>query len=324
MNASKEQESKYMIIEALEDNFTVTLNGRNAFVEYSIDGEIWNTLNVGQTTSTINSGEQLLFKGKHTQTGLVYLGFKIKKQCNLKGTCMALLGDEYAIKNKTLKNRNFAFSGLFVGCTGILSVDKNFLPATTLSNSCYEDMFSGCTSLVNAPELPASTLTQYCYSSMFEGCTKLNYIKMLATDISASACLFGWVNGVSSTGTFVKNPAMTSLPTGLSGIPSGWTVVNDGEESGGKPTNCLTLKPSLNKGDINVDFSFDFPPTSDLTVNLSIPNGLGKTTAQINFWKDVQSGSKNSIGMGTSTEIQILSYEPAEDDTYIYEIIIEQ
>ena len=56
---------------------------------------------------------------------------------------------------------------------------------------------------------------------------------MLATDISASSCLSNWVNGVASTGTFVKNPAMTSLTTGQSGIPSGWTVINDGEESGG-------------------------------------------------------------------------------------------
>jgi hypothetical protein len=65
---------------------------------------------------------------------------------------------------------------------------------------------------------------------MFRDCSKLNYIKMLATDISASNCLENWVSGVSSTGTFVKNPAMTTLHYGWSGIPEGWTVVNDGEE----------------------------------------------------------------------------------------------
>ena len=59
---------------------------------------------------------------------------------------------------------------------------------------------------------------------MFSGCTNLNYIKMLATDISADGCLETWVNNVSSTGTFVKDPNMTSLPTGDSGIPNGWTV----------------------------------------------------------------------------------------------------
>jgi hypothetical protein len=68
---------------------------------------------------------------------------------------------------------------------------------------------------------------------MFYNCKKLNYIKMLATNISASKCLTNWVSGVASTGTFVKNPTMTSLPTGTSGIPSGWTVVDDGEDSGG-------------------------------------------------------------------------------------------
>jgi hypothetical protein len=33
-----------------------------------------------------------------------------------------------------------------------------------------------------------------------------------------------WVNGVSSTGTFVKNSAATWTTTGGNGIPSGWTV----------------------------------------------------------------------------------------------------
>jgi hypothetical protein len=87
-------------------------------------------------------------------------------------------------------------------------------------------MFSGCKSLTTAPELPATTLADACYSCMFINCSKLNYIKMLATDISASNCLTNWVSGVASTGTFVKNPAMTSLPTGDAGIPEGWTVQN--------------------------------------------------------------------------------------------------
>jgi hypothetical protein len=73
---------------------------------------------------------------------------------------------------------------------------------------------------------------------MFDGCSKLNYIKMLATNISAGSCLSSWVSGVASTGTFVKNPAMTSLPTGSSGIPKGWTVYNDGEEPEG---NLITF-----------------------------------------------------------------------------------
>ncbi len=56
---------------------------------------------------------------------------------------------------------------------------------------------------------------------------------MLATDISATTCLTGWVSSVASKGTFVKNPDATWEVYGSSGIPEGWTVVNDGENSGG-------------------------------------------------------------------------------------------
>lgn len=61
---------------------------------------------------------------------------------------------------------------------------------------------------------------------MFIGCYRLNYIKCLATDISAASATTEWVSGVSSTGTFVKPAEMTSWPTGANGIPSEWTVQN--------------------------------------------------------------------------------------------------
>ena len=47
---------------------------------------------------------------------------------------------------------------------------------------------------------------------------------MLATDIIASSCLYNWVSGVASSGTFVKSKDATWSVTGNSGIPSGWTV----------------------------------------------------------------------------------------------------
>jgi hypothetical protein len=47
---------------------------------------------------------------------------------------------------------------------------------------------------------------------------------MLATDISAYGCLSSWVSNVSSSGTFIKHPSMTTLPSGTSGIPEGWTI----------------------------------------------------------------------------------------------------
>ena len=103
------------------------------------------------------------------------------------------------------------------------------LPATVLADYCYNQMFRGCTGLTVAPELPATTLAAGCYRHMFWDCKKLDHITMLATDISAPNCFDEWVVGVASTGTFTKAAAMTSLTTGVSGIPEGWTVKNYGE-----------------------------------------------------------------------------------------------
>lgn len=114
------------------------------------------------------------------------------------------------------------YQNMFYGCTSLSTAPE--LPATTLAEGCYEGMFKDCTNLTTAPELPATILAVDCYYFMFSGCTSLNHITMLATNISDTNCLYKWVKGVSSTGTFVKNPYMHSLPTGTSGIPEGWTV----------------------------------------------------------------------------------------------------
>jgi len=119
---------------------------------------------------------------------------------------------------------NYCYNQMFYGCTSLTTAPE--LPATTLVDSCYAYMFRGCSNLTTAPELPATTLASGCYQNMFYGCTNLNYIKCLATDISASNCTYYWVSGVAASGTFVKNPAMSSWTTGNNGIPSNWTIQN--------------------------------------------------------------------------------------------------
>ena len=119
------------------------------------------------------------------------------------------------------------YQGIFRDCNGLTTAPE--LPAITLAPYCYYAMFHGCDGLTTAPELPATTLAEGCYLSMFLNCKKLDNITMLATDISAPDCLGEWVDGVASTGTFTKAAAMTSLTTGVSGIPEGWTVENYGE-----------------------------------------------------------------------------------------------
>ena len=115
------------------------------------------------------------------------------------------------------------YNSMFFQCRN-LKTAPSILPATTLAIRCYSEMFSLCINLKTAPELPATTLVENCYDNMFQSCNNLNHITMLATNISATKCLYFWVYSVSSTGTFVKHPDMKSLPTGRSGIPSGWVV----------------------------------------------------------------------------------------------------
>ena len=106
------------------------------------------------------------------------------------------------------------------------------LPATVLAERCDYSMFASCQNLTTAPELPAAVLAPFCYASMFRLCIKLNYIKCLATDISADFATKEWVigaGGLSETpsGTFVK-AAGIAWPIGVDGIPEGWTI----EEAG--------------------------------------------------------------------------------------------
>jgi len=120
-----------------------------------------------------------------------------------------------------------AFSGLFKNCTGLTSAQNLILPATSLTNYCYGSMFEGCTSLTTAPELPASQLHEGSYGSMFKYCSSLNYIKCLATDITTYRyCLDSWVQYVAASGTFIKSSSMSDFPSGINGIPDGWTVQN--------------------------------------------------------------------------------------------------
>ena len=114
---------------------------------------------------------------------------------------------------------------MFEQCYSLTAVPSDLLPATTLATGCYRGLFYNCTGLTSAPDLPATTLVTHCYYYMFGYCTHLNYVKCLATDISASNSVVGWMNNVQTTsGTFVKHPDMNDWTRGQNGIPSNWTV----------------------------------------------------------------------------------------------------
>ena len=219
-------------------------------ISYSLNGGVWVSLNEGDELDvSLSSGDTISFKGN---SGITF-SQTITGACNVYGNVMSLVcGDNFATATTIPQDARFetllantsvisaedlllpattltdyCYYQMFNGCTGLTAAPV--LPATTLTVGCYNFMFMGCTSLTTAPELPATTLVQDCYNGMFYDCSSLNNITCLATDISALDCTTEWVYGVSSTGTFTKAASMSSWTTGTSGIPSGWTVIDASE-----------------------------------------------------------------------------------------------
>ena len=194
-------------------------------IYYSKNGSSWAVL--PRNGVTVTTGDKIHLKGYNQVYGSSILS---STDYNVYGNIMSLVGGDNFQDVKHVANS--AFSNLFSHYTqpgyGHKVVDASglILPATTLANWCYASMFYLNRKLIAAPELPATTLTKSCYKNMFGGCTNLNYIKCLATDISASDCTYNWLDGVSSTGTFVKNASMSGWSTGVNGIPEGWTIIN--------------------------------------------------------------------------------------------------
>ena len=176
----------YLTFTALEDGqFTLKLPAsitatQVANVSYRVnEGEWAETVNDNTlktiTVDNIKAGDKVEWKG----TGTTYSTAN-NKYCNFGSTCkfdvsgniMSLLyGDDFAEHNEL--QTTFTFNRLFINCTKLINAQYLSLPATTLTNYCYQAMFFSCTGLVTAPELPATTLALSCYMGMFNGCTAL-------------------------------------------------------------------------------------------------------------------------------------------------------
>lgn len=209
---------------------------------------------------------------------------------------------------------DWCYSEMFSG-TAITTAPV--LPATTLADACYSDMFMNCTNLTTAPDLPAATLVEGCYSSMFAGCTSLNYVKCLATDISADYCTSGWMRNVAATGTFVKAAGMEYWTTGDDGIPAGWTV----EDYFDPYTTPLTLEAATD-GEITFNYTLSLYHDAELTDIEYQMNGGAWTTYTWNNPIPVVTGDKvafrgnnaSYFGNGKGYESRISSTA----DVYVY------
>ena len=209
----------YLCFEAAEADSTVQLTPYvediesdipELSLEYSTDKIQWTEFIPGTTIITLSDvGDKVYLRGDN-ETFWHYLeedewidnGYQFEMSGTIKasGSLMSIF-DKYD-NSRTIRTP-FACYMLFCGCDSLITAPE--LPATILSEDCYEEMFSYCTNLTTAPELPAMTLTYSCYYNMFYGCDSLiKAPKLPATILTDYYCMF---YGCASLVTAPKLPA---------------------------------------------------------------------------------------------------------------------
>ena len=171
-------------------------------LEYSKDGgTTWKPYK--GTIDLSNIGDKVSFRGTWStrETGSSKrTNFSCVGICYIYGNIMSLLSKEdYATMTELPYNETFQ---------NLFKNDNN----KNITHADGKDLV-----------LPATVLRKNCYSEMFSGCTKLNYIKCLATDISAKDYTTNWLKSTAKKGTFVKAEGVT-WTEGDSGIPEDWDV----------------------------------------------------------------------------------------------------
>ena len=157
---------------------------------------------------TLNKGEKLYVMSNSSNACGVLDKSNAKIYCfNISEGKIAASGNIMSLLNFTPVLPNFAFFGLFMGCTSLVSAPE--LPATTLADSCYSNMFYGCSSLTQAPALPATTLANSCYYHMFRGCSSLTQAPALPATTLTESCYYGMFQNCSSLTQAPELPATT-------------------------------------------------------------------------------------------------------------------
>ena len=187
--------------------FTFTPSNSNIISHSTDNGDTWTEGN----SVAVNSGDKVMWKGTMTPVDFSGIGtFSSTAEFDVQGNAMSLLfGDNY--KGQTdLTGKNFAFYNLFNNNTKVTNAENLSLPATTLTNNCYNGMFYNCSSLTTAPELPATTLEgSDCYGYMFYQCTSLETAPELPATTLASYCYQNMFKGCTSLTTAPELPATT-------------------------------------------------------------------------------------------------------------------
>lgn len=201
--------TEYFTITSLADNNNIYWNnaapsqsGYARGIYISTDnGTTW-TSKLSQrnqiSIATLNTGDKLLVKATQTSYYNSYRNyFSSDNSVDLSGNIMSLLyGDNFV--GQTELTANYTFRGMFAGLE-VVNAQNLVLPATTLSQGCYYQLFQNCFSLVTIPTLPATGLAVECYAYMFDGCDSLATAPQLPATTLANYCYANMMSGTAIT-----------------------------------------------------------------------------------------------------------------------------
>ena len=188
-------------------------------VEYSTDKKNWNTLTFNTSTPqtiTIGVGEKLYLRNdsgafNYYEYVSFYTNINTSQNCVVGGNINTLINYNDA-DNASLRGYYGCFYMLFKNAKNITDASNLIIPSTNILERYCREMFSGCTSLQNAPTLSATTLGKQCYYEMFSDCSKLTTAPELPATKLATGCYSLMFNGCTSLTTAPELPATTLSP----------------------------------------------------------------------------------------------------------------
>ena len=162
-------------------SFTLKVNDTtkhwDGTLEYSTDASTWSNWDGATTLSSATSGSDNVLYLRGTGNTKI-TGNSTDYRWVITGTDISCIGNiENLLDYATVQSgahptmTDYCYYRMFSGCTSLTQAPA--LPATMLAGDCYSSMFASCTALTQAPALPATTLANDCYFSMFRDCTSL-------------------------------------------------------------------------------------------------------------------------------------------------------
>ena len=206
--------------------FTTTQSGKpqsyNKYakkIEYSTDKRNWNTLTFNTSTPqtiTIESGEKLYLRNdsggfNYYEFVSFYTNINTSQNCVIGGNINTLINYNDA-DNVSLIGYYGCFYKLFRNAKNITDASNLIIPSTNIIERYCREMFSGCTSLQNAPTLSATTLGKQCYYEMFDNCTSLTTAPELPATELATGCYSGMFSSCTSLVNAPTLPVTTLSP----------------------------------------------------------------------------------------------------------------